>query len=275
MTKLYGKEALESLAVIYRQIYIDPGAGNAGELYEAAVKRGIDPDKRSLSHFISDPRDTHEMVSTPHRRADFEMLLIIMGNRCRIKEIPKTQGASNLNGLINWRKIEPHMHEFAEFTKDKNNYLDSLIILSSGPYSNVPAESLGLSDNEWLSLSHTIRLYHECTHFICRKLYPDKKDAIKDELIADAIGLYAAFGKFDIEKECLFLGIDQNGYTGGRLQNYVDPGSDPGSDANKKQLDDLSKEVYKTILRIEQIFLSAKNKDPFEMIEALVMDLNE
>ena len=284
MTKLYGKEALESLADIYRQIYIDPGAENAGELYEAAVKRGIDPDKKSLSHFISDPRDTHEMVSTPagevrvitlHRRADFEMLLIIMGNRCRIKEIPKTQGASNLNGLINWRKIEPHMHEFAEFTKDKNNYLDSLIILSSGPYSNVPAESLRLSDDEWLSLSHTIRLYHECTHFICRKLYPDKKDAIKDELIADAIGLYAAFGKFDIEKECLFLGIDQNGYTGGRLQNYVDPGSDPGSDAYKKQLDDLSKEVYKTLLRIEQIFLSAKNKDPFEMIEALVMDLNE
>ena len=129
MKKFYGREALENLADIYRQIYIDPAAENALEQYEAVVKRGLDPDKRSLSHFISDTRDTNEMVQTPagevrvitlYERADFEILLNILGNRCRIKEIPKTQGASNLNGLINWRKIEPHMHEFKEFTKDKS-----------------------------------------------------------------------------------------------------------------------------------------------------------
>ena len=150
--------------------------------------------------------------------------------------------------------------------KTKVNYLDSLIILSSGPYSNVPAATLGLSDDEWLSLSHTIRLYHECTHFICRKLYPDIKDAVKDELVADAIGLIAAFKQLDIEKECLFLGIDQNGYTGGRLQNYVDSEFDPDSDEYKEQLNALSKDVYKTLLRIEQISLSSKDKTPFEMI---------
>ena len=47
-------------------------------------------------------------------------------------------------------------------------------------------------------------------------------DPVRDELIADAVGLYAAFGRFDPEKEKLFLGVKGGRYVGGRLENYTD-----------------------------------------------------
>ena len=70
-------------------------------------------------------------------------------------------------------------------------------------------------------MSDTIRRYHELTHVICRRLYPDNIDPVQDELIADAVGLYAAYGRFDPEKEKLFLGIRGGRYIGGRLGNYT------------------------------------------------------
>ncbi|MBQ7586426.1 MAG: hypothetical protein IJT37_00180 [Lachnospiraceae bacterium] len=53
---------------------------------------------------------------------------------------------------------------------NRRNFKDSLIILSVGPYSAVQAAKLGLSDDEWISLSDKIRRYHECTHFVCRSV---------------------------------------------------------------------------------------------------------
>ena len=67
-------------------------------------------------------------------------------------------------------------------------------MLSWGPYSGVSAEAAGCSEEEWLALSDTIRRYHELTHVICRRLYPEDVDPVRDELIADAVGLYAAYG---------------------------------------------------------------------------------
>ena len=99
-------------------------------------------------------------------------------------------------------------------------------MLSIGPYSAVPAEKLGLSDQEWIRLSGMIRRYHECTHFVCRNLYPDLIDAVWDELVADAVGLTAAFGSFDADMEKLFLGIEEDRYIGGRLENYAEVDTD-------------------------------------------------
>lgn len=47
-------------------------------------------------------------------------------------------------------------------------------------------------------------------------------DPVRDELIADAVGLYAAFGRFDPETEKRFLGVKDGRYVGGRLENYTD-----------------------------------------------------
>ncbi len=84
------------------------------------------------------------------------------------------------------------------------------------------AAAAGRSEEEWLAFSDTVRRWHELTHVICRRLYPGDIDSVRDELIADAVGLYAAEGRFDPELEKLFLGIRDRQYTGGRLGNYTD-----------------------------------------------------
>ncbi len=64
--------------------------------------------------------------------------------------------------------------EFRRFTADKSNYFDTLILLSGGEHSAVPAGEPGLSEAERRGLSLTIRKYHELTHFICRGLRPGR-----------------------------------------------------------------------------------------------------
>ena len=44
---------------------------------------------------------------------------------------------------------------------------------------------------------------HGLIHVICRRLYPDDTDALRDGPIGDEVGLYAAFGCFEPETEKL------------------------------------------------------------------------
>ncbi len=108
-----------------------------------------------------------------------------------------------------------------------------LIVLSRGLYSNVSASEMGLTEDEWLVRSDMIRRFHELTHVICRRLYPDDIQPVRDELIADAVGLYAAYGHFETEKEMRFLGIRNGHYEGGRLETYTDVRPDPFADGAK------------------------------------------
>ena len=233
------KTVIETLADTYRQLFVAPGPG-AKEKYLDIVERGNEPGTRDLSHFITSDEDSLVYEETPAgtvaiitlgRREDFVTFLRIMANRCEEVDIPDTQGASIIDGVINRRKIEQHMEgysgpgyneEFRRFTSDRRNFKDALIVLSIGPYSAIGADKIGVSADEWMTLSNKIRKYHECTHFICRNLYPDKKDAVWDELVADAVGIVAAFGKYDADMGKLFLGIEGDTYTGGRLENYTD-----------------------------------------------------
>ena len=240
--KLQNRTVIELLADTYRQLFVAPGPG-AKEKYLDIVEKGHEPEVRNLSHFITSDEDSLVYEETPAgevaiitlgRREDFVTFLRIMANRCEPVDIPDTQGASIIDGVINRRKIEQHMEglsgpeyneEFRRFTADKRNFKDALIVLSIGPYSAIPASKIGVSDEEWITLSGKIRKYHECTHFICRRLYPDKKDAVWDELVADAVGIVAAFGKYDADMGKRFLGIEGDTYLGGRLENYteIDP----------------------------------------------------
>ena len=56
-----------------------------------------------------------------------------------------------------------------------------------------PMDGIDLNEDEWIEKSIIIRKYHELTHFVMRKTYPDDIDYIRDELIADCIGLICAF----------------------------------------------------------------------------------
>jgi len=276
-----GRDAIRHLAGMYQQLYLRPGPEAAQE-YSRILRYGEDAYVRDLSHFICDGRDQLFTEETPagivqilhlHNRQDFELFLQIIAHKCTPVKIPPTQGASILDGIINWSRIHRHREEFmarelaagnpspdwsAEFrlfTADKSNYKDVLIVLSDGPYSNIPAEKAGLSEAEWLERSYVIRKTHECTHFVCRRLFRDIIDAIWDELVADAVGILAAFGRFDPQMEELFLGITGSVYTGGRLENYCEG----------DQVKDLAAAVHETLLSFIPVFSAFPDTSPLEL----------
>ena len=231
---------IERLAEAYPQLFLDPDK-DTQEAYRRVVLRGEDPEMKCLDHYQGSEYDQLETVETPvgkvrvatlGNRKDFELVMrsFMAAKVGPLSRIPETQGAAMLS-LFNWPRIHRHLASFPEeervaefkrFISVKENYIDPMIVLSRGPYSGVAASLLGSTDEEWIARSDTIRRYHELTHVICRRLYPDQVDAVRDELIADAVGLYAAYGNLDVEKEQLFLGIQDGRYIGGRLENYAE-----------------------------------------------------
>ncbi len=273
---LNGADVIKTLAAIYQQLYVSPGVEGERE-YADIVKRGRDAKSFSLSHFTLNPNDTLVYENTPvgtvpivtlYERNDFETFLKIMANRCKDVELPATQGASIISGVINWTKINRHKEEFFKgddtldwnaefkrFTSDSNNFKDTIIVLSVGPYSGVPANEVGYTKDEWLRYSDVIRRYHECTHFICRKLYPDMINPLWDELVADAVGIYAAFHRFDVAFAERFLGIKNRRYVGGRLENYVD----------EARLDELAVRIDDIYLKFHDIIKANEGVSPYEL----------
>ena len=85
-----GPEVIRNLAEIYQQLYLQPGEVGAAE-YQDIVRRGADAKGKSLAHFVTNPGDSCVWEPTPagevrvitlRERADFELFLQIMGNRC-------------------------------------------------------------------------------------------------------------------------------------------------------------------------------------------------
>ena len=233
-------QVLEALAHDYAQLYLDPDR-DSQDTYRRVVLSGGEPVTKQLDHYAGSEHDLLETVETPAgpvrlltlgNRQDFELVVrnLMAAKNGPLAPVPKSQGAATFM-VFNWPRIKRHLAQFPEdeqkaefrrFTSVRENYIDMLIVLSHGPYSNVGAAEMGVSGERWLELSDAIRRYHELTHVICRRLYPDDVDAVRDELIADAIGLHAAFGHFDPTMEERFLGIRDRRYVGGRLENYTE-----------------------------------------------------
>jgi hypothetical protein len=94
------------------------------------------------------------------------------------------------------------------------------IILSSKPYSNIPASEIGISDEEWAEKSMIIRREHECTHYFTKQNYGVSENRLHDEIMADFFGIYEAFGYYKAEYFLRFMGIV--GTSGGRLKFYTE-----------------------------------------------------
>ncbi len=221
------EHCIDILARRYPQILIpiEKGIKDSDE-YKSVCLRG-EKSNRSIT-FSRNPKDNLETYKT--KWGDVEILTLInredfvhacrcLGHKCEPVVIPDSTGAMAIFGLNNWDKVRAGM----------DDYKDSFIILSFGNYSNVTSECISketnneikVNEEEWLEKSTIIRKYHELTHFVMRKAYPNDIDYIRDELIADCIGLMCAFSKFDTRLIKLFLGIENNTYReGGRLQNY-------------------------------------------------------
>ena len=277
------------LAEDYPQLYLDPDT-ESRERYRAVVLRGEAVKDPTLSGYRLSVYDREETVETPfgpvrvvtiRERSDFERVL---RNMMAVKngpgtQIPQTQGAATVE-VPDWGRINAHREvffkekqkagilqpdweeEFIRFTSVRSNYMDCLIILSVGPYSNLTAEEAGYDEDEWITLSGRIRRFHELTHVICRRVYPEQINAVWDELAADAVGIYAAFGKYDICLAKRFLGIKGENYAGGRLGNYTD---DP---------EGICPRVCTALSGIEKIVQEKKGMDIFSMIQVLEANQN-
>lgn len=221
------EHCIEILARRYPQILLPCVEGiSKSEEYKNICLRGEKCDYPIT--FSMNEKDSLESVNTPsgvvevlslRKREDFIHACRCLGNKCEPVDIPDSTGAMAIFGLNNWDKVRQGL----------DDYKDSFIILSSGNYSNVSNKDvyketngeIDLTEEEWIEKSIIIRKYHELTHFVMRKTYPDDISFIRDELIADAIGLIAAFNTFDKRLLKLFLGIEGQTYRqGGRLQNY-------------------------------------------------------
>ena len=282
-----GTEVIPYLAGIWPQIYLLP-TPEGNPLYQAVVLSGEDAPTHSLSHFRGSPEDIITREETPAGpviavtitdRADFEMITRILGHKCRLDVIPASQGACILDGLINWQRIRDHEAEFMKkakkqgvddpdwdsefkrFTSDRKNYTEALILLSRGPYSAVPYAKTPFSEKEWLKHSLTIRKFHECTHFICRRLDREWIDPLWDELVADAVGIYAALGRYDQDLAELFLGIRDGRYAGGRLENYVTE----EADKTPENMDRLAAKIHGILNRFSEWIGSNSFRAPWDL----------
>lgn len=229
---------LEELAKDYPVLYLSPDKDDH-QAYRKAILSGVVPLGVNLNHYSDGENDIIELVDTPAGsvrvvtladRQDFELVIRGLGaiKDGPSRKVPASQGAAMFS-TYNWGKIDSHLSKFPEseraaefkrFIGDKKNYVDRIILLSKGPYSGILAQTVGEKEESWLELSQVIRKSHEITHFICRTLYPEDIDPIRDEVIADAIGIYAAYGRYDEKMAKTFLGIDGDRYVGGRLENY-------------------------------------------------------
>lgn len=132
---------------------------------------------------------------------DFTILAAWLMNQPK-KDLPLTVNAFTIPAQI---KKEPHR----------------IILLNRAPYSNVPAEKLSLTAEEWLKKSHALRLRHESAHYETLRLFGGMKNHALDEIIADTLGQIAAFGNFDADRQRLFFGLEKGGLNcTGRLQFY-------------------------------------------------------
>lgn len=181
------------------------------------MKFKILPYKLPKPYFLSE-KDMLSTVQSPageldilyvEKREEFEKLIAMLKYRGNTEFVPKSMGAMTVWGL---------------FHIEKQQKLP-LIILSSGAYSALSHENTPYGEEEWIEISKSIRAYHEMTHVVSRALFPENQNPLRDEILADYIGLLGATGQYDTRIAKAFLGIEGETYrAGGRLENYLREG---------------------------------------------------
>ncbi len=235
--------------LVQLQFPIEEGISHT-EAYRLATRQGIPVDGMSEATglILKQPEKLqlriHQSLagSIPilftHNREDFVSLIQALTMRNEPKSVPNSMGACAIAGFNNWDRIRSYRQqweqnldncseaswaeEFQRIVPRKELYQDRFIILSDGPYSNVSAEDIGLTEQEWRCLSLTIRLEHECTHYFTCRLFDSMRNNLLDELIADYRGIVAAIGYYRADWFLRFMGLESfpNYREGGRLQNY-------------------------------------------------------
>ena len=80
-----------------------------------------------------------------------------------------------------------------------------------------------------------------------------------DEVTADVTGLLCSTRHYDADLAGLFLGVGANGYTGGRLQEYV-------GDEQRTRLNDIAQEIWTSMQHIEEQSRNVAPRDAFDFL---------
>ena len=160
-------------------------------------------DKDALRIFLKETLGGPIPVITTENQKDFRSVEALLNGRNVLSDFPITVNAFTLVARAD--KISGHR----------------VILLGQAPYSNVPAQQLGLEEGVWLERSFRLRLAHECAHYETLRLFGDMQNHALDEIVADVIGQIAAFGDFSAERQRLFFGLEKGtGRCTGRLSYY-------------------------------------------------------
>jgi len=184
--------------------------------YRAATRRGERPpdDAPGVSlvhpdriHFVLHPTPGGRIpILTIAYRGDFETLVQAFSSRNEPEPVPASMGACIVSGLNNWDRVAQYRkrweretgnadspdawgEEFKKLVPRKELYQDRFLLLSTGPYSAVPASEVGMDSAQWLATSIAIRREHECFHYLTRRAVGGMRNNLLDELLADFIGL--------------------------------------------------------------------------------------
>lgn len=226
--------------------------------YMAATRRGIPPGlgapalelevPECIRLFLHPTAAGRIPVLQAESRADFVALVRALTRRNETVPVPDSQGAVMVAGYVNWDRVarlrDAHARgEIAEWAglrwkeafqrmrERKELYQDRFILLGHGPYSGVGGAEMGMAEDEWLRISHVIRLEHECAHYFTRRVFGSMRSRLLDEVIADYAGIVSAVGRFHADWFLRFMGLDHpSAYrAGGRMENYCAPYSLSGS----------------------------------------------
>jgi anti-sigma regulatory factor (Ser/Thr protein kinase) len=205
--------------------------------YRAATRRGVAPDGSDGLAFenpgdititVADTVAGAIPVVTATAREDFVRLVQALTGRNEPVDVPPAMGACLVKGLINWHRVARHRErwaaeaaaqglpsdetawpeEMARLSTDRDAYQDRLLLLSSGPYSAVGAEEMGLDEAAWRNESVAIRREHEAFHYLTLRVCGTIRSNLLDELLADLAGLLRAQGSYRAEAAQRFLGVD-------------------------------------------------------------------
>ena len=173
-------------------------------------------------------------VLVVENRNDFKAIIHALSCRNEPKPIPDSMGAAMIQGINNWDRLRTFQRNWQNqptqtaFTKtdlsnNKAFYQDKIIVLSKIPYSNVSAEMMGLTPNDWLNKSLKIRLEHECAHYFTLRHFGKMANNMHDELLADYMGICGVLPHYKSDWFLKFIGLEAypNFRSDGRLKNYL------------------------------------------------------
>jgi hypothetical protein len=205
-------------------------------------------------------------------REDFVALIQALTRSNEPAPIPPSLGAMLVAGYVNWdriRRLREQWEREREGTADTSEsawmeelrtqikphrhlYQDTFILLTDTPYSGVPAGALGLTEAEWRAISVRIRVAHETTHYLTRRLFGSARNNILDELIADYAGIVAGCGHYRADWFLRFMGLEAfpTYRDSGRLSYYR--GQPPLSDVAFGLLQKLVKAAAENLERFDR-----------------------